>query len=233
MHGANAAERLDSVHQIYVELTAGVKTEVEFTAVSDATPAVITITAPDTEIDTVTYTILYAPTEAAWGTFPARITESPLKVCQMTLNMGGTWNGSTFVGGRDLGSEIKSAEYSCNNNLAVLFGPGGCTNFANKCERNGRQQLVKLSRAMRDYILQHHLESGAYFGLEIDCVGAEFATGENYQVKLVFPRCGVLTAPISSDNKRLAEAGDLQVLEDLTYGSVIGTVVNQVSSYAQ
>ncbi len=233
VQGADAAARLDSIHQITVELTPGVKTEVEYTAVSDATPAIITITAPDTETDDKTYEVLYAPTEAAWGTFPSKIMESPLQVCAMTFTMGGKWNGSTFEGGRELTSEINSVEHTLNNNLAIKFAPGGCNNFANKCERNNRQQMLKLNREMREYILQHKLESNEYFGGRILCQGAVFATGENYLLDIVYPRLGVLTAPISSNNKRLAEAGDLQVLEDLTYGSVIGTVVNQVSSYAQ
>jgi hypothetical protein len=51
-------------------------------------------------------------------------------------------------------------------------------------------------------------------------------------VEIIFPKVAVLASPISVDGKRLAEAGDLQVLEDETYGSVIVIVQNKVTAYA-
>ena len=62
--------------------------------------------------------------------------------------------------------------------------------------------------------------------------GDEFDTGHKYTVELVFPQLGVLSAPLSTTNKRVAEAGDLQVLEHATYGSVIARVKNLVATYA-
>jgi len=50
-------------------------------------------------------------------------------------------------------------------------------------------------------------------------------------VEIIFPKVGVLNAPLSVDGKRLAEAGDLQVLEDDTYGSVIVKVKNLQATY--
>lgn len=232
VQGSTAQERLDSIHQIVVELAAGVKTEVAFSAVSSATPAVITITAPDVGTGNVTYTVLYVPTEAAWCTFPARVTESPLKVCALEMVIGGAWNGSAFVGGRTVTSEIVSVEYSLANNLEISFVPGGCDSHANRCFRPGRTQMLKLNRELRDYILQNYVDNNEYFGVKLELIGAEFATGENYRVTVIFPRLGVLATPVSIDNKRLAEAGDLQVLSDDTYGSIIVEVLNQVSGYA-
>jgi len=87
--GSTAQERLDAVQQIIVELSTGVWTEVDYTAVSGATPAVITIVAPSESSDTVTYKVLYRPTEAEWCTFPARVTESPLRVSELTVVVGG------------------------------------------------------------------------------------------------------------------------------------------------
>ena len=232
VEGATAEERLDSVHQVYVELTAGVRTEVAVTAVSDATPGVLTIDDPGGGAESVNYTVIYVPTEAAWTSFPANIEESPMEVCGLKVVMGGSWDGSSFVGGRDISSVVNEVSYSLQNNLAVTFAPGGCLNHANKCRRGGRSQVVKLNRDMRDYIMQLYLEENEYIGIELDLIGAEFAPGEHYQKKTVFPRLGVLNNPISVKDKLLAEAGDLQVLDGGVYPSVIHQIRNQVAGYA-
>jgi hypothetical protein len=232
VQGATAAERLDSIHQVSVELTAGVRTEVEVTAVSDATPAVLTITNPGGSGDTVNYHILYSPTEPAWCSFPARVNETPLKVCALEINMGGAWNGSAFVGGRTLTSELSSVEYTLSNGLEVSFVPGGCNNHANRVFRPMREQKITVSRELRDWIMQQYMADNHYFGMKMSLQGAEFATGENYLVEFIFPRLAVLTSPLGVDSKRLTESGDIQVLEDETYGSVIVQVVNQVAAYA-
>ena len=230
--GADAAGRLDSIHQVKAELTAGVWTEVAVTAVSAATPADITITPPGGTTTAVNYKVLYAPTEAAWMSFPPRITESPLRVAQMYLTLGGTWDGTAFTGGRAMNSELNSVEYNCNNNLQVQFTPGAGGAYASNVIRDGRVQAVSLNRELRDFILQNYINTNEYFGLHLICVGKEFDSGQNYQVEIILPRLGVLKAPVSVDGKRLAEAGDLTVLEDAAYGSAIIKIKNMVASYA-
>lgn len=230
--GATDAERLDAVHQVYVELESGVRTEVNVTAVSSASPAVLTIDAPGGDASVVNYTVIYAPEETAWMAFPPTIDESPLLVCGLNVVIGGTWNGSAFVGGRDISSEISEVSYSLENGASISFAPGGCTDHANVVTRSPRKQVVKLNREMRDYIMQMYLENNEYIGIELDLIGAEYATGENFQMKTVIPRLGVLDAPVSVKDKKLAEAGDLLVLDGGVYPSVIHTVRNQVSGYA-
>lgn len=231
--GSDAETRLDAVHQVQVELTPGVKTEVVVTAVSAATPAELTIEAPSADVGNFTYFVTYAPTEAAWGSFPATIEESPLEVCGLNVVIGGTWDGTAFVGGRDISSEITDLTYSLQNSLEISFAPGGCSKHANVCIRPARKQMIKLGREMRDYIMQLYLENNEYIGLELDLIGDEFATGETYQMKTVIPKLGVLDNPLSVNNKKLAEKGDLLVLDNGTHPSVIHTVRNQVSGYAQ
>ena len=70
------------------------------------------------------------------------------------------------------------------------------------------------------------------FGVYLLAQGALFETGQNYQVELIFPKCSILNAPISNDDQKLAEAGDLIVLQDDTYGSVVATVKNLQTAYA-
>jgi hypothetical protein len=57
--GSTAAERLVNVRRILVELSTGVWTAVVYTAVSSATPSVITITAPAGTAGSVSYKVQY------------------------------------------------------------------------------------------------------------------------------------------------------------------------------
>ena len=228
----NAAARLDSIHSIRVELTEDVWTDVAFSAVSDATPAVITITAPGVSGSDFTYKVLYAAAETAWMTFPARVSQTPLRVSETTLNIGGTWNGTTFAGGSEMGCEVNSIEWNLNNNGQIEFCFGTDGAYASRYYREGRTQTIALDHELRDYIVRNYIDQNSTFGVYILAQGDEYEAGHNYQVELIFPKVAVLSAPISANGKRLAEAGDLIVLEDDTYGSVIVKVKDLVENYA-
>jgi hypothetical protein len=233
VEGADATTRLNNVQRIKAELTTGVWTEVAYTAVSGATPAIITIVAPSASHTLKNFKILYIPAEAGWMTFPARVNETPLRVSEMTLIVGGVWGGSAFTGGRELQSEMKSIEWSFNNNLEVQYVPGGGGSYASRAIRGGRTQKIKLDREFREFIMQQHMADNDTLGLYILAEGAWYdGTSHKYQVEIIFPKVGVLSAPISADGKRLSESGDLQVLEDDTYGSVIVKVKNKQATYA-
>lgn len=232
VQGATAAERLDSIHRIVVELASGVWTEVAYSAVSAATPAVITITAPGEAVTERTYKVLYAPTAAAWMTFPARVTETPLRIAQMTLNIGGAWSGTEFLGGRQLTAELNSLTYRLDNAMQVKFVPGSSGAYAGRGLRGGRTQTLSLDREFREYIMQRHITANDTFGVHILCQGDLYDSTYCYQVEMIFPQVGVLKAPISVKDKLMAEVGDLQVLEHDTYGSVICRVDNLVATYA-
>lgn len=227
--GATAAARLDNVHRIRVELTEGVWTEVEYTAVSGASPAVITITDPEGTSDPVAYKILY---NTSLSTFPARVEETPLRVSQMCMMIGGTWNGSAWVGGREVNAELNSVEWTLNNALEITFGPCAGGAYANRCFRPARTQTLSLNREFRDFILQNYMTTNETFGVRILAQGALYDDTNYYTVELIFPRVGVLKSPISVDGQKNAEAGDLTVMWDATYGSVIARVKNMVATYA-
>ena len=232
VQGATAAVRLQNIQQIRIQLTAGVYTEVAYSAVSAATPAVITITSPGGAATNFTYEIIYIPTESGWMSFPSRVNETPLRVAQMSLNVGGAWSGTEFQGGRALQSEMKNLEWTLNNNMAIEFVPGAGGAFASMALRGGRQQKIKLDREFREFIMQQRMESNDAMGLYILCEGALYDATNKYQAEFIFPRVSVLTAPISVDGKRLGESGDLQVMEHDTYGSVIVRVKNLQTTYA-
>ena len=230
--GATAQERLDAIHRIRVETSTGVWEEVAFSAVSAATPAVITITAPGATTDTKTFKVLFAPTEVTWMTFPARISETPLRVSELTFTLGGKYNGTTFQGGREMGAEINSIEHRLSNNGKVEFVPGGGGAYASQYFRDGRDQTLALDREFRDYIVRNYMDTNEYFGASVLAEGVEFDAGHKYSVEIIFPRLGVLKAPVSASGKRLAEKGDMAVLEDDTYGSVIVKIKNLAQYYA-
>lgn len=191
-------------------------------------------TDPGTVIESTdaVYEVLYIPTEAGWMTFPARVNETPLRVSELTLKVGGKWDGTTFLGGRSLGAELKSIEHSLMNNLDVEFVPGAGGTYAARSIRGGRVQKLKLDREFRDFIMQQHIADNDTMGVYILAEGAIYDSPHKYQVEIIFPKVAVLNAPITVDGKRLAEAGDLQVLEDDTYGSVIVHVKNLQATYA-
>ncbi len=234
VQGATAAERLDNVHRIRcVVPTTGEWEEVVYTAVSGATPAIITIEAPGGAATLVDYEILYAPTETGWMTFPAMQSESPLRVTNLVLKLGGKWDGADFLGGRTFGPEINSLEYNLNNQILVEFRIGGTGSYANYGIRQGRIQTIKLDRELRDFIVKQSIKDNEYFGVSMVATGAEFETGKNYAISIICPRCNIATAPIRVNGKFLVEAGDIKVLEDSTYGSVIARVDNLIEGYAQ
>ena len=233
VQGSTAGERLDNVQRIRAELAPGVWTEVAYSAVSAATPAVVTITPAGGTATPVNYKVLYIPIEAAAFNFPSKIQETPLRVAELTVNMGGTWNGTTFVGGRELTSELSSIEWKFSNKLEIEFLPGAGGNYASSCYRPGREQTISIDRKMREMIMQRHMIDNSQFGMRLLAEGAEYQAGHKYQVELIFPRLAVLAADPKVAGKVMTEAGNIQVLEDPVYGSVIARVKNLQQGYAR
>ncbi|GBC62487.1 hypothetical protein DENIS_3459 [Desulfonema ishimotonii] len=234
VQGSTAQERLDNVHSIQAELTEGVWTDVAYSAVSDATPAVITITALGGDGGSnVNVKVIYIPTESeSWMTFPSMVQETPLRVSQATCVLGGAWDGSDFQGGRTMAGELSNVEWSVSNNLDVSFTFGGAGDYASRALRGGRTQTLKLDRDFKDYILSQYQNSEEYFGFRVLCTGAEIEDGHNYQVEIILPRVAVLSTSRSDNSNRLSESVEFAVLEDDTYGSVIINVKNKVAGYA-
>jgi hypothetical protein len=237
VQGLDAPSRLDSIHLVRVQVPAtGEWKDVACTAASDATPAVLTITAPGGVATSTVYEVIYVPIEAAWATFPARVDESPLRVTDLVFKIGGKYNPATHVidGGHVMAEEIDSVIHTVTNELPIEFRVGGTGSYANYALLKGRTQTIKLSRQMRDYLMQFWIDKNEYLGIQMTATGAEFETGKNYYVDMIFPRCSVLTAPLSVADKVVAEAGDLRIHYDATAGlSSRIEVANQVAKYAQ
>lgn len=233
VEGADAQTRLDNMQRIRAEYpSTDIWTEVVYSAVSSATPAVITITSLGGAGASVDYKLLYIPTESGWMSFPSRVVETPLRVSEVTFKLGGKWDGSDFQGGRELNAEVNSIEWNYNNNGEITYGLGAGGAYANRYFRPARTQILKLDREFRNYIIQNHIDENDDFGVEILTEGAIYDDPHKYQSRIVFPKVGVISAPLSVGGKRIAEAGDMHVLEDDTYGSVITKTKNLQSTYA-
>jgi hypothetical protein len=235
--GSDAPERLDNVHAIRAQVpTTGEWVDVTYSAVSDASPAVITISAPGGTADLVDYKIIYNIKEAgsyAWCSFPNRVEEPPLRVSDFYVNIGGKWSGS-LVGGHQMAAEINSLKWNFNQNLTPDFTPGGGTySYANRALRNPRTQTVGLDRRFLDYIIGQKFSDIEYFTLYAKAEGPEYESGHKYTVEIVWPRVSVKGRPVEVDGSRLVERAEFDVFQDDTYGSVILYTKNKVQHYAQ
>jgi len=169
----------------------------------------------------------------SWCSFPNRISESPLRVTDFVVNIGGKWDGSAITGGHNMSYEVKGIEWSFANNLSPEFTPGaGSGAYANRALRTGRVQKITIDRDFRDYILGQMIDDNEDIVIHAIAEGAEFDTGHNYTVELIFPKVRLMDTPYSIEDGRLVEKGDFLVMEDDTYGSVVVLVKNLVSTYA-
>lgn len=225
VQGATDQARLDSV-QVVRAVVDGSMQMAAVHAVSADNPAVLTIDPLGTAGSDTIFKVLYSPPEPAWASFPGRITETPLRVSEACLFLGGTWTGSAFAGGEPVAGALRSFEWTCVNNMAMEFTACAGDDYAGLCLRGARVQTIRLNRELRNWMLQHYQHTNETFGLHLVCEGALFDDSHHYTVELVFPRLGVLNAPLGGDGGVVAEAGDLQVLHDPVHGTVIAAVQN-------
>jgi hypothetical protein len=230
--GETPAERLSNVQAVRV-LNPDTQAweEATYTAVSEAVPGVIDITPPGASGELTTYRVYYVPRESDWMDLPPRVEESPLKVSQLEVTLGGRWDGANFYGGYPLATELRSVTWTMKNNLKTESTPGAGGNYANRAFRTGRQQSLKFDRDFRDFLLAQNLKDNDTLGIYMKAAGPEFAPGLSYQVELVFPKVAVLGTTVKVYQRRLGEEVEFAVLEDDTYGSVVAYIQNLVSGY--
>lgn len=233
VEGGSEGERLANVQAVKV-LNPATQAweEVDCTGVSGTVPAVLSILPPGAGGTTTTYKVYYIPQESGWMSFPPRVEEPPLKVSQVRVTVGGRWDGARFQGGQVLAAELKRLVWQFHNHLTVERTAGGGGEYANRAFRSGREQKLTLDRDFRDFLMFQHLKDGDYLSIQVKAQGPEFEAGRRYEVELVFPKVAVLTAPVKTAQRRLAEEVEFAVLEDEAHGSVLCWVQNQVSGYA-
>lgn len=234
--GTTPQERLDNVHHIRVQVPTTLEwVDVVYSVVSDATPAVITITPPGGVATSTIYEIIYNIAESgtyAWCSFPSRVVEPPLRVSDFAINIGGKWDGSALAGGHAMAAEVNSFKWTFNNRMKVEFTPGGGTYmYANRAIREGRVQTITFDRQFKDLIFSQRFSDLETFVFYAKAEGPEYDTGHKYTIELVFPKVGIRTRTPKRDGTRLAEESEFIVMQDDTYGSVILYIKNKVATY--
>ncbi len=235
VEGDTAAERLENVRMARVKKYGeSAWTQVNVTAVSADTPAVLTIDPPGSGTETVDYEVYYHPEEDAWCTPPATLDESPLRLVEAKVVVDGHFDGSDVIGGTDLGGDLVSCEVNGENELDIVHVPDASGElYAAESWRTSRTITVKLARRFRDIVRQAQLDDNDYISLLLRIRGAPIPDGggASFGFDLVFPRVGIVDAPVAANEKILAEEGDLKVLVDPQWG--MGRVIgyNTVASY--
>ena len=233
----NAQNRLDNVHHIEYQVAGTLEwVTVVYSAVSDAGPAIITITPPGGAHTATFFRVYYNIDTLAgtytWAGFPARISEPPLRCTDLVVKVGGKWTGAAFVGGKTISADINSFTWTLNNDITPEFVPGGTGTYANCAIRQGRSQKIDFDRKFKDYLLGYLADQQEMFGVYAKATGPEFEAGKNYYVEMVFPKVGILTQGVAEDGKRIGETSQFSIFQDNVYGSVRVEIANKVSAYA-
>lgn len=232
VHGADADERLLSIHGVEAELTGGYKVPVTVNAVSDDTAAAeLTIEAAGTESGNINFNTVFTKYDSKI-TFPALISETPFKTSRTSVTIGGTWNGTSFQGGRELLCPLKMVEWTYTNGITLETCFGTEAEYADRAWKEARTQTLKVDRELRDYIYQSMLTEEEYFGLRLIAEGAVYDDPHKFTFEVIFPRLALKSDAISADGKRLSESMELVVLEDEAYGSVIVNIKCTVPAVA-
>ena len=77
------------------------------------------------------------------------------------MMLGGMWDpvGLNYLGGYTLADEIESIEHTITNTDQIEMRIGGTGLYADYALRVDRKQTLKLTRQMRDYMLQNSIGS--------------------------------------------------------------------------
>jgi hypothetical protein len=153
-------------------------------------------------------------------------------VSGLHLYVGGYWDGSEFLGGREIAAPLSELTYTFQKNLTPEFTAGSGTDaYATRALRSGRTQTLTVNQDCRDWLTKKRLGlanisvSGCWWW------GRNMNPGTITRRKSSFRAWRITQAPISVDNKRLKESVEITVLEDDVHGSVIVIVQNLQSSY--
>ncbi len=238
VEGLSAAERLENVFRVRAKDTGSNVWKVcKVTGVSAATPAVLTLEeAVGESSDPIDFHVDYLPTEPAWCDFPGEVDESPLRLVDAQVIVDGYFNGNEVLGGEIISGDLLGFSLQGKNNLEIRkLADGSNDPWASEAVRGQREIALKLSERLRNTIRQwqaDHAES-EQLSVHLRIRGTEIEPGSGYYfgADLIFPKCGILNAPIAVAGKILASDGDLLVMDDGNYGGVFIRAWNQVSGY--
>jgi len=236
VQGGSPSERVENVYRVRArDVGSQVWQALSISAVSADAPAVISFAGPlGTTSDDVEYHVDYLPEGPDWCTFPDYIDESPLKLTDARVVVDGHYDGSALQGGVELARFLEGFSISGKNNLEIKRFPGEEGPAA--CAVRGRRELsISLAESLRDSIRQYQADNPCNEQLSVAFVlqGAEIdeGTGTRFGAELIFPKVGIMEAPVESQNGRLVQAGDLVVMDDGVNGGVVVNCFNRQAGY--
>lgn len=229
IRGATDAARMQSIHYIRAESvpSSGVyDTPVAFSECPTA--ATITITALGGGTADRNFMVVYnsAEADADWaGDIDDAVLgslETPFRLGNLTdLKFGGTWNGSSYVGGSTFDCEFGGFSWTLNNNSVLQAKPGGSGDYSDCLKRGTRTQSVTLGRHMIDWLFKTYGDNLLTTSLYLKWTGAEIGdTGKYRELEIIFPKMKFSKVDSSNDAGFNAESINLIPLEG-TYRTVI------------
>ena len=236
VHGADALERLANLYRVRAKDGGSDAWSVLSVAtVSADVPAAITFAAPLGEsADPVGYEVDYIPTEPAWCALPDFIDESPMRLVDAKVIVDGHFDGTSITGGEELRGALRSLVISGVNNAELRRFPGEGGPAA-EVTRARREITISLTESMRTTVRARQADFPEIGRLSLMLVirGAQMdpGSGKYFGAELVFPNCGILAAPVTTEGGRLAHAGDLVVMDDGTYGGALVRLFNKQAGY--
>lgn len=224
----------ENVHEVRAQLSGSAWYSTTCTDASSATITVTQIAAAAS--GTVDWKVLYR-TSGSWTTFPGAVEETRLRIVDLSITAGAnltiSGNSVTASGGWTISDELKSLEWTYENNLEVAQTAGSTGDYANFVERGQRRQSITLVRRFKDGVMKNRLHQNETFTLRAKLESkSAFSGTHKYTVDLLWPLVQVTNSTIGNDNGKLTETVTLKVLEDATYGSLVTYVKNAVASYA-
>jgi len=237
--GSTAAERLDNVQAVRAEQD-GIAKQYYLvpTAVSSASPSEVTIPSLGGAGSTnVNYYVLYRSDSVSWLPLPSAIEEPNIKVSNIFITIGGSWNGTEFQGGRTVCSDLGSIEIKYSNDgLDPKMTPCGTDQdqqYAGLLKRTGRTQTITLSKELRDAVMGELYDGLDTIGLHIVTEGPiiDGMTAQRYGYERVFPKLAIMDSQLGSESALNQETLTLEAMNDGSYGSTISMITNNVSQY--
>jgi len=237
VYGASAQDRLDSVHQVqssFNDANDYYSTPVNVTAVSSATPAVLTIDSLGGAGSNTNYRILYRKGGVSWVSFPARVDTSPFRVGQVVMKVNGDWDGSNYNRGFTLGCDVRSISLTWNNNAAPRFCMSGAGDYADMIQAGDAELTLSMERELWDWWFQQvGYNSPRSTSLYLKIVSQEtVGSSSNPSLEIILPKIGIIGEPIEAADGRLVTRLDIRGLSHATYPGIVAILKDAFTSYA-
>ena len=132
-------------------------------------------------------------------------------------------------------ADLRSFAWTIDNQANPVYEMGDNSGYVSRAERGDRfsHDLTAVFE-MQDDTHKTGLVNGTEYVLNIPIVGAVIPGGSgafNFSVNFIFPKVVYREAKKDRDGQAMIVNAEFQVLEDITYGSVIVKIINEQTGY--